>query len=542
MQTAQKWLTQSANQSVLFLLLGGLLFRGLIAFWLYPGFDEAYYYIYSINLNWSYFDHPVLVALTTGLGPWITGEVSQFTIRLGTLILHTGSLLLLYLTSAKLFSTNAARLTLAIATISPFFLVGFGVLTLPDIPLMFFWSASLYCAACEFFRQPFTEKYRPSYRLAILGGLIGLACLGKYHGFVLGLELVCFCLTSSRYRSALLSPWTGLGLGLFVITISPILLWNMQHEWISFRFQLQRGVPKKSYSLLKVFLVFLVDIAYLFPTFGLPLWWVSWRAVQAQITQRSSKKLFTDAGDLAQKQLLILWVSLPLILGFTFMGGYQQILPSWPMPGFWGLTLLLGQQAAIWQQQSRRGVRRWLQGSGIAIATCLLLALLHVTTGTLQKPSQYAIFGGFVPPKDDPSTELIDVLQVRRGFAESPVLNAALQNSSFVFSNGYYLSAQIGMALAPLANTSITCLCDDIRGFAFWSRPGQWLGKDALYITISRFNKKQDLMVKYRAYFSSLNAIGTVPIRRGGAVTEVVHVYQGKTLLKPYLRPYGIRT
>ena len=82
MQKVQKWLAQKANQSVLFWLLGGLLFRSFVAFWLYPGFDEAYYYLYSIHLDWSYFDHPVLVALLTGIGPWLTGEVSQFTIRL----------------------------------------------------------------------------------------------------------------------------------------------------------------------------------------------------------------------------------------------------------------------------------------------------------------------------------------------------------------------------------------------------------------------------------------------------------------------------
>lgn len=554
MQIAQKWLAQKANQSVLFLLVGGLLFRSFIAFWLYPGFDETYYYLYTLHLDWNYFDHPVLVALTTGLGPWLTGDVSQFTIRLGTLILHTGSLLLLYLTSAQLFSVKAARLTLAIATITPFFLVGFGVLTLPDAPLMFFWSASLCCAAYEFFPQPSIQEnrlseseesspsssYRPSYRLAILGILVGLACLGKYHGFVLGLELVSFCLISPRHRSALLSPWAWLGLGLFILTIFPIWFWNMQHDWISLRFQLQRGVPKRSYNLLNVVLVFLVNVAYLFPTLGFPLWWVSMRSGLAQITGRFSRKSSTDRGDLGEKQLLILWVSLPLTIGFTLMGGYQQILPSWPMPGFWGLTLLLGQQAVIWQEQSRRGVRRWLQGSGIAIATCLLLALLHVATGTLQSGSQYALLGGFVPPKDDPSTELIDIQQLRRGFAESPVLSTALRNSSFVFSNGYYLAAPIGMALAPLDHTPITCLCDDIRGFAFWSRADQWLGKDALYITISRFDEKKELMDKYQAYFSSLQKIGTVPIRRGGGVIEVLHVYQGKTLLKPYPRPYGI--
>jgi 4-amino-4-deoxy-L-arabinose transferase-like glycosyltransferase len=554
MQTAYKWLAQKANQSVLFLLLGGLLFRCIIAFWLYPGFDETYYYLYSLHLDWSYFDHPVLVALTTGLGPWLTGEVSQFTIRLGTLILHTGSLVLLYLTSAKLFSTKAARLTLAIATIIPMFQIGFGVLTLPDNPLIFFWSASLYCAASEFFRQPSTQEYnlsefdksqssvsyRPSYRLTILSILVGLACLGKYHGFLLGLGLIGFCLTSPPHRRALLSPWTGLGLGLFFLTIFPILFWNMQHDWVSLRFQSQRGIPRRSYKLLGVVGVFFVDLAYLFPTIGFPMWWVSLRSVPNAIAQVFSKKLSTSEADLSQKQLLLLWVSLPLTLGFTFMGGYQQILPTWPMPGFWSLTLLLGQGAVIWQKRSHRSVQRWLQGSGFFIGTVLLLALLHVTTGTFQKPSQYALLGGFLPPQDDPSTELIDIQQLRRGFAESPVLKDALQNSSFIFTNGYYLGGQISMALTPLTHIPITCFSLDMRGFAFWSRGDQWLGKDALYITISRFQQKEELTDEFRNYFSSFQEIGTVPIRRGGAVTEIIYVYQAKKLLKPYPRIYGI--
>jgi 4-amino-4-deoxy-L-arabinose transferase-like glycosyltransferase len=552
MQISQKWLAQKANQSLLFWLLGGLLVRCLIAFLLYPGFDETYYYLYSLHLDWSYYDHPVLVALTTGLGPWLTGEVTQFTIRWGTLILHTGSLLLLYLTSAKLFSEKAARLTLAIATIIPIFQIGFGVLTLPDNPLMFFWTASLCCAAYEFFPTPQTSSryantpsphppiYRPSYRLALLGVLVGLACLGKYHGFVLGLGLIGFCLTSPRHRSALLSPWAWLALGLFVATIFPILFWNIQHDWISFRFQLDRGVPRRDYNLLGVGGVFLAGVAYLFPTLALPLWWVSLRSVLAQTTQLFSKKSLIYTGEIQQKQLLILWVSLPLTVGFTVMGGYQQILPTWPLPGFWSLTLLLGQQAVIWQQQSRRWVRRWLQASGIIVGSSLLLALLHVTTGTLQKPSQYALLGGFLSPKDDPSTELIDIQQLRHGFAESPVLSAALQNSSFVFSNGYYMSGPIGMALTPLFHTPITAFSMDVRGFAFWSQAEQWLGKDALYITVSRFHEMKELTDEYRTYFSSLQEIGTVPIRRGGAVTEVFYVYQAKTLLKPYPRPYGI--
>jgi len=49
--------------------------------------------------------------------------------------------------------------------------------------------------------------------LSYLGILVGLACLGKYHGFALGFR-VGFLFKSPRHRSALLSPWAWLGLGL----------------------------------------------------------------------------------------------------------------------------------------------------------------------------------------------------------------------------------------------------------------------------------------------------------------------------------------
>ena len=549
---ASKWFRQEGSQWVIFWLLGGLILRGFMAFWLYPGFDEAYYFLYSQHLDWSYFDHPVLVAITTGLGPWLTGIVSQFTIRIGTLILYTGSLFLLYLTSAKLFNLQTARLTLAIASIIPIFQIGFGILTLPDSPLIFFWSAGLYCAVCEFFPQqtlkkqniknqdrfpiphsPFPIPYFPTYRLAILGILVGLACLGKYHGFLLGLGLVGFCLTSRQHRRAMLSPWCWLGLILFMLTLFPLWWWNFHHDWISFRFQLSSrfeshlDIPKEGgFNPLNMGTVFLAEVGYLFPTMGLPLWWISWRSLAAQFRVKRT--------DLGTKQLLNLWVSLPLTIGFTVLGGFQPILPTWPQPGFWGLTLLLGDRAFIWQRQSRRRVRKWLTLSAIAITSILLLILLHITTGTLQKNSQYALLGGFVNAKDDPSVELIDIKQLRRGFTESPVLFQALNNSSFIFTNQYYLGGYISMAVAPLTDIPVTCFGDDVRGFAYWSQPEEWLGRDGLYITIEKFQQISWLTSTYSYYFRDFQEIGTIPIKRGGTITAIFHIYRGQQLLHPY--------
>ncbi len=576
------------NQWVIALLGIGLAIRAAIAFFLQPGFDEAYYYVYTLYPNWSYFDHPPLVSLVTGFGVWLLGDVSQFSIRVGTLILYTGTLGFLYLTSKRLFSQQTAILTLAIATAIPFFQVGFGILTLPDSPLMFFWSASLCLAAYEFFPAQTTlistidiTPYRPTYRLALLGLTVGLACLGKYHGFLLGFGLVLFCLLSSNHRTVWRSPWTLAAISLFSLAISPIVLWNWQNDWVSFRFQSARAVPQSGYNFEGLLVTFLVGIGYLFPTFGVPIWWVSlrtfWRLLRTRLSRLFAIKRISQIEKSArpqpqgefeqsamnedlnldqdispnlnksfgfdiyqQKQLLILAVSLPVFLGFTLMGGYRQILPSWHMPGFFGATLLLGQQMAIAQQKHPKRIRNWLWGSSVTVLLILTLALVHVTDGLVQKNGDSAMFGGFWAAKDDPSTQLIDIKQVRQGFMDSPILNQELLKSTdFVFSNNFFLAGQIAMALTPLSPKPITTFDADLRGFAFWESNSQWVGKDGLYITSELF---QEPLSKYTDYFQSITKLPDVQVKRGGEAVQIFHIYHCTKLLRPYPRPYGIQS
>ncbi|MDX2228326.1 MAG: glycosyltransferase family 39 protein [Leptolyngbyaceae cyanobacterium bins.349] len=525
----QRWMQQvgkgwavTTNRTLVWLLLGGLLVRSFIAFLLPPGFDEAYYYLYTQNLDWSYFDHPLMVAFTTGFGVWLTGEVSQFTIRLGPLLLYVGSLIFLYLASVRLFSERAGVLTVAIASLIPIFIVGFGVLTLPDSPLIFFWSATIYVAAEEFFR---TAAYKPSYRLAIIGLLVGLACLSKYHGLAIGFGLVGFCLSSPRHRLALRSPWMLLSLALFLLTLAPIVMWNTQHDWVSLRYQSGRAIPDRGYSLLELLGTFLIGVAYLFPPFGFPLWWVSLKSTDSLP--------HPSIAPSAHPKFLLLWLALPLMLGFTLMGGYRPILPTWAMPGFWSATVLLGARAAMWQARSPKGVRRWLWGSGLVIGGLLLVALLHLSFGTLQKPSRFAWFGGFVPASADASVQLVDIQQIRQGFQTSPELKAALARADFVFTNEIFLSGQVGMAIAPLNPPPITTFNDDLRGFAFWSTAEAWVGKNGLYVTSKRLPNES----VYRDYFQRIEAIAEIPLQRGGVTVETIQVYQAEKLLKPFPRP-----
>jgi 4-amino-4-deoxy-L-arabinose transferase-like glycosyltransferase len=538
------------TDTLLKLIIGGLIARTLVAIWLFPGFDEAYYYLYSRHLSWSYFDHPVMVALTTGVGWWLTGIISPLTIRIGALLLYCLSLWLLYRVATRMFSPAAGQMTIALVTLMPLLTIGFGILTSPDNGLILFWSATLLVAAWEFFplhgsylRHGWNkETYTPSWRLALLGVTVGLACLSKYHGFVLGLSLVGFCLTCHPYRRALISPWILVALLLFIITLFPLWYWNSQHDWISFRFQLLMRFDgnggSSSFNPLQMVGYWLISIAYLFPLLGFPLWWVTFREMVRQVQFYLSPTLSWDEAREHHQRFLILWLSLPIMVGFTLLGGKQQIFPAWPAPGYWGISMLLAAQAVTWQRQRPRLIGRWLWGSGLFLGPLLAIALLHLQLGLLQQPGNYSLFGGFVPVEQDGSTELIDTGQLNRRIAAAPAVMAALNHAEFVFTNEYYLGGYLDMAIHPLVDVPVTAFSQDPRGFAFWFNQQDWLGGDALYITLARFVDDPTILEAYEPLFDSIEPLTSLSLERGGEVTETFYLFKARHFQEPYEYPY----
>jgi Dolichyl-phosphate-mannose-protein mannosyltransferase len=524
------------HRAALIILLVGFLVRLVMAICLNPGFDEAYYYLYTLHPDWSYFDYPPLVTLTTGIGGWLTGQVSQFTIRIGTLLLYTGSLLFLYLATLRLYTLQIAINTLAIASAIPIFQIAFGVLSTPDTPLLFFWSISLWLAVQEFFDY---RGYRPSFRLTLLCFAVGLACLGKYHGFVLGLGLIGFCLFSRNYRPALTSKWFLIGILIFLVTISPILAWNISHDWASVHPQ----VGNSKYLIDRLWGILSIDLLYLFPAFGVPLLWTIIRTSLQQIRnihwgKFTGSPAFKDEWEL-EKRGLILWLALPLILGFTLIAGDRQLLPSVPMPGYWTATILLAERVSI--ERRNAAVRipyRWFFGSLAVVILLLSIALSHVTFGTLQAASKSSIFG-ILPVSTDPSTQIFDIQQLRQGLVSNNKLNLALKNADFIFTNRYYLGGQIGMAIEPTFHKPITCFDADLRSFAFWSKPQHWVGKNAIYLSTKIAEVDLDAINLYPSYFKKIAKLGEIPIRRGGVVIQTFSIYQAQNMLKPFPRPYG---
>jgi Dolichyl-phosphate-mannose-protein mannosyltransferase len=528
------------HRAALIILLVGFLVRLLISICLNPGVDEAYNYLFTLHPDWSYVDRPPLVTLTTGIGVWLTGQVSQFTIRIGTLLLYTGSLIFLYLAALRLYTLQIAINTLAIASAVPIFQIAFGVLSTPDTPLIFFWTISLWLATQEFFDY---RIYYPSFRLTLICLTVGLACLGRYHGFILGLGLIGFCLFSANYRRALTSQWFLIGIPIFLLTISPILGWNINHDWASLQFQIGHAIPHHKYQFEQVFGKLLIEIICLFPTFGIPLLWAIVRTAIQQ-AQNLSWRQYPRIGaaktdwDL-EKRSLILWLSLPLILGFTILSGDREILLDWKMPGYWSATILLAERVSIGRRNfANRIPYRWFFGSLSVIILLLSIALAHVALGTFQAANKPSILGLF-PIKTDPSTQIFDIQQLRQEFISNQTLNSALKSADFVFTNRYYLGGQIGMAIEPIFHKPLTCFDSDPRSFAFWSKPQQWLGKNAIYLGSKKFEVDLDATNRYPSYFQKITKLGEIPIHRGGEIIQTFSVYQAQNMLKPFPRLYG---
>ena len=74
-----------------YILMASFFFRVFLALFLGPGFDESYYFTYSLRPDLSYFDHPPMVGYLAGLFPRLLGRASPFLIRLPAIVLFTFS-------------------------------------------------------------------------------------------------------------------------------------------------------------------------------------------------------------------------------------------------------------------------------------------------------------------------------------------------------------------------------------------------------------------------------------------------------------------
>ena len=203
--------------------------------------DEAYYWTWSKENVLSFLDHPPMIAWFIRFGTAIFGDTNLGVRFAGILAMLIMQLLLADIVRRVTHDVRA----IVLAVLMPEAALYYGLLMAkvsPDVALIPFAVAMMWALI------RLNESGDGRWWLAA-GVFAGLALLSKFTVVMLIPAVAAFMLVPDWRRRWLLSPYPWLAALIAVVLFLPVLIWNAQHDWASFRFQLVRATATHGLSL-----------------------------------------------------------------------------------------------------------------------------------------------------------------------------------------------------------------------------------------------------------------------------------------------------
>ncbi len=223
------------QQKSLFIIGLFAVMRGAIAFTMELGSDEAYYWLYSLDLKTNYFDHPPMVAYWIRLFTLnLSLQNIEGFIRLGSVLGCAVASWFLFKTCKLLHSPRAGYFAVCFYNASFYAGVTAGIFIMPDSPQMVFYTMALWYIA----RLSINDTRWSDW--IGFGIAAGLCIMSKVHGVFLWAGLGLFTLLLKREWLAKPQPYVAALCTLFII--SPIIIWNVKYNFATYRFHSDRVV------------------------------------------------------------------------------------------------------------------------------------------------------------------------------------------------------------------------------------------------------------------------------------------------------------
>jgi 4-amino-4-deoxy-L-arabinose transferase-like glycosyltransferase len=203
--------------------------------------DEAYYWTWSKESVLSFLDHPPMIAWFIHFGTAIFGDTNFGARFAGLLAMLATQLLLADIVRRVTHDTRAVLLAVLMSEAA----IYYGLLmakVAPDVALIPFAVAMVWALV------RLVESGDGRWWLAA-GVFAGLALLSKFTAMMLFPAVLAFMLIPNWRLRWLTSPYPWAAGGIAVALFSPVLIWNAQHDWASFRFQSVRAVATHELSL-----------------------------------------------------------------------------------------------------------------------------------------------------------------------------------------------------------------------------------------------------------------------------------------------------
>jgi hypothetical protein len=486
----------SPERKTFILILASLALRFVFAATTGLGVDETYTAATSRVLSLSTFDHPPMAWWLTHAAASLIGE-SDLALRTPFLLLFVLTSGLMFALTRRLLSAEAGFYAVLALSLSPVLGLTDASWILPDAPLLPALLACAYALVRVFFDD---DPRRGNWWLAA-GFCAGLALLSKYHALFFLAGVGIFMLTSARQRFWLATPWPYAAGFLALLIFSPVLLWNAQHEWVSFLFQGGRsGAPHL--NLLAPLVLIGLQSLFLAPWIFFPLAALFFRALWRGPRQEKDWLLACLGG-------------LPILL-FTVVAFWssRRVLPHWVAPGYLLLFPLLGREIARRIEQGAI-LRKGLIGAAafMAVGVGVIAALPHLPVAALS--------GGKYPLIEMLDWDDFAAALDARGLSEEPRL--------FIAATRWLDAGKIDYALH--GKPPVLCLSDDPRGFGLIRDPQDYVGWNALIAAPAL--TLEEARQRFGRYFDSIEPLAPIEILAGGKPAITLQIFRAQNFHDP---------
>ena len=479
--------------------------------------DEAHYALYATHLDWSYYDHPPLV----GWLQWMMLQSSQidFICRIAPQISWILSVYLSIALYQQFQDTRSRPLdqenehlqyrsyrvgsALILWLTSPLLtLLGFALV--PDCLLLPLVSAMMLLTWTMTH-----QKGAPStHQWVLLGVLLGLCGLSKYTAILLAMS-AGFVLLKTHGFKLLKEKGCWIACIIALLMITPILYWNMKHEWSSFVYQFGHASGSQPWQLRKSISYAIVLLLAFGPLLAIGLIFSNpKREPNTDMLSKNETSTLggSDSSPSAMTVAMFSWAyGLPTVLLFILLAGRGSALPHWIAPAWVALIPL----AAIGLDRWRAFMPRLWRGILSFQALCCAGLVVLIFSGGIGNEVEWAArsLPGEKPPssKPNPFADLIGWDMASKRAMELASENHA--NSLAVMN--WTLASRVAWYARPLPVKVIQSHHDQ---FDLWFGPMQE-GDDVIWIDWSLMTFDKPLATDQ---FESCDLLEQMPIIHWG--------------------------
>lgn len=427
--------------------------------------DEAYFWDWSRKPGLSYFDQGPMVAYIIAFFTSFLGD-TESGVRMGAVFFYALTSILFYIMGRDMFSSpRGGFISALLINLIPASTAGAFIMTY-YAPMLFLFPLTIYILF------KLIESNRGAYWY-LVGFLLGLGLLTHVMYWFYSFMVVLYVILSPGMRKWLKSPHFYLGALLALMISTPVLYWNMTHDWTMFRHALGLGgVSAKITIDLLSFLEFIGgQIGIVTPFIFFPIIYVYYVII---------KRAFRGGEELYR---LIFYTSAPIFILVTLMSLRGRAEANWPILGYMGPFIVLGFfiDDALSRLKGKKR-KRLVIYSWITIGFLFFANLLAYNFDLIWKISPKVFIEALIEDPDrDPTNGLRgwDVLGKRVGEIYQEMGG---DENVFIFTHEYGEAAELAFYVPGHPDVTTLRYWYRKSQYDYWRDTQSLIGMDAIYV------------------------------------------------------------